>query len=327
MKRTSQRDTKIFGRIAIAVIIFVAILAMLMAGKNIAVLNPTGLFAQDEYHLIVLTVSVMLAVLVPTMIVLYSFAWRYHESNGRVKHSGSNAKSNKFLFLIFWGLPILILIILGSVMWSDTHEFTPDQTFSASQKPLEVQVVGLQWKWLFIYPEQDIATVNYARIPANRPVHFQLTADQMPMSSFWIPNLGGMLYIMTGHVNQLNLMATKIGTYPGKTAEINGDGYAGMQFNTDVTSQQDFQTWVSQIKQSSPSLTTATYQKLLQPSQNNAIASYSPVESNLYASILSKYDEGTNMSHDTGSKTDQTNKSSDSTDSSKIGDTQGVNQQ
>src|SRR5690606_18072068 len=147
------------------------------------------------------------------------------------------------------------------------------------------QVVSMNWKWLFIYPEQDIATVNFVQIPVDTPIRFELTADEAPMSSFWIPHLAGMLYTMTGHVNPLHLMADTVGDYPGASAEINGNGFAGMKFTTRVSSEEDFQAWVQETKMSSDHLDDHEYDELLKPSQFNEPVFYASATPNLYHTI------------------------------------------
>jgi cytochrome o ubiquinol oxidase subunit 2 len=147
----------------------------------------------------------------------------------------------------------------------------------------------MQWKWLFIYPEQNIATVNFVQIPEDTPVEFELTADEAPMSSFWIPNLGGMLYAMTGHNNRLHLIADTPGDYPGSSAEINGAGFAGMQFTARASSRGDFDQWLQKVKRSPAVLDGAEYAKLLKPSENNPAAFYSATEEGMYDKVLKKY--------------------------------------
>jgi cytochrome o ubiquinol oxidase subunit 2 len=147
----------------------------------------------------------------------------------------------------------------------------------------------MRWKWLFIYPEQKIATVNFVQIPLNTPVQFELTADDAPMSSFWIPNLSGQLYTMTGMVNHLNIMANTPGDFPGSSAEISGAGFAGMKFTARVGSSDDFNVWAQAAKQSPNMLDGATYASLLKPSENNPIAVYTTADSGLYDTVLMKY--------------------------------------
>jgi cytochrome o ubiquinol oxidase subunit 2 len=178
-------------------------------------------------------------------------------------------------------------------MWPAAHKLDQHKAIVSNVKPLTIQVVALRWKWLFIYPEQQLATVNYVQIPVNTPVQFELTADETPMSSFWIPQLGGQLYAMTGHANLINLIADTPGTYTGQSAEINGAGFAGMKFTVHAGSVTDFDTWSKSVKRPDNSLSELEYARLLQPSENDKTNFYATVEQGLYDKVLTKY----NASH------------------------------
>ncbi len=188
-----------------------------------------------------------------------------------------------------WSLPTVIIFGLGVVMWTATHRLIPQRAIASDAKPIVIQVISMRWKWLFIYPEQNIATVNFVQIPVDTPVVFELTADEAPMSSFWIPNLGGQLYSMTSHVNRLNLISQTIGDYPGSTPEINGSGFAGMKFTTRVSSSEKFDLWVQDVRQSTEVLNIANYDKLLEPSEYNPVVFYSAYDNSLYDRVISKY--------------------------------------
>ena len=181
------------------------------------------------------------------------------------------------------------MLLLATVMWPAAHKLAPQKLINTGLKPLTIQVIAMRWKWLFIYPQQNIATVNFVQIPTNVPVQFELTADEVPMSSFWIPHLGGQLYAMTGHVNQLNLMADTTGDFAGSSAEINGAGFAGMKFTTRASSMKDFDQWVQNVKSTSGTLDSASYEKLLAPSENNAVTFYSKAGPDIYDTMLMKY--------------------------------------
>jgi cytochrome o ubiquinol oxidase subunit 2 len=267
---------------------FTLLYAILIHGHNVATLNPKGFVAGEEKGMILFSGAFLLAVAGPTVGVLYFFAWKYRESNTKATHDPKFQAGKSYLFAT-WGIPIAFMAILSVVMWWATHKYVPQQTIASTVKPMTVEVVALRWKWLFIYPKQHIATVNFVQIPTNTPVEFDLTADNAPMSGFWIPNLGGMLYAMTGHINRLNLMATTPGDYRGSASEINGAGLAGMKFTARASSQGDFDNWVASTQQSPNVLTEAEYDKLLQPSENNPEKDYSEFEHGLYAKVLMKY--------------------------------------
>ncbi len=257
-------------------------------GKNIALFNPKGLIARQQHGLIMLIVVTLLMVAIPTLFMLYFTAWKYRETNLKAVHS-PNAQSSKLFVFIMWLFPAIVIFSLGVGMWDATHKLAPQKTITSSVKPITIQVVTLRWKWLFIYPEQNIATVNFVQIPVDTPVRFELTADEVPMSSFWIPNLGGQLYSMTSHVNPLNLIADTPGDYPGSAAEINGAGFAGMKFVTRVSGAEDFKVWVDQVKQSPDVLNSTKYESILKPSEYNQAEYFSAFDSSLYDKVVGKY--------------------------------------
>lgn len=263
-------------------------ITMLLQGVNVALFDPKGLVAREQHNLMLVTVVLLLAIAVPTLAVFYFFAWKYRESNEKARHN-PDAQHGKFFVFSLWAIPTVFMLALASVMWPATHKLTPKQAIASSVHPITIQVVAMRWKWLFIYPEQNIATVNFVQLPINTPVQFQLTADETPMSSFSIPQLGGQLYAMTGHQNQLNLIADTPGDYAGRSAEINGAGFAGMKFTAHASSMADFNAWVQDVKQASGVLDTATYKKLLSPSQDNTAVFYSRAESDLYSKLVIKY--------------------------------------
>lgn len=274
--------------ILLAILVFVLGVAFLTNGLDIALLNPKGFIANEQNKLLINSTLIMLGFGVPVIATVYFFIWKYRESNPNTDHS-SETTTNKAFLLFAWGGPMVIVAIIASLMLPATQQLHPGKQIESSNEQITVQVVALNWKWLFIYPEQNIATVNFAQIPIDTPIRFELTADEAPMNSFWIPHLGGMLYAMTGHVNPLNLIADTTGDYSGGAAEINGRGLAGMKFTTRVSSQTDFDAWVAKTQQSSQPLNATEYEKLLKPSENNPPAHYSNPDADLYNKIVSKY--------------------------------------
>lgn len=266
----------------------VVLITLFLRGKNVALLNPKGLIAHDEHGLLVFTLLVLLAATIPTLFILFFIAWKYSESNTKTVHLTA-VRPRKFLVLSMWLIPTTVAVVLANVMIPATHKLAPKSVIASSVKPLTIQVISMRWKWLFIYPEQNIATINFVQIPVGTPVTFELTADETPMSSFWIPNLGGQLYSMTSHVNRLNLMASETGDYPGSSAELNGNGFAEMKFVARASTEQDFETWLQSIRTSSKTLDADEYQKLLTPSEGNPAAFYSSSETDLYDKVLVKY--------------------------------------
>ena len=260
----------------------------LIYSKNIALFNSKGLIAQEQRDLMIYVTVVLFAVAIPTVFLLYFTAWKYRESNRKAVHD-PEARQGKTMTALMWLLPIAVLLLLAPLMYSSTHRLEPNKTIAANAKPITIQVVAMRWKWVFLYPDQQIATVNFVQIPEDTPVTFELTADEAPMSSFWIPNLGGQLYSMTSHVNRLNLIGDTPGDYPGSSAELNGAGFAGMKFTTRVSSAADFEQWVQEVKQTDNVLDSKGYASLLKPTENNPMALYSSYQSDLYAKVAKKY--------------------------------------
>lgn len=269
--------------------LFTLVVAVLLRGRDIALLNPKGVIADEQFKLLVISTSIMLGFAAVVLFFIYFFAWRYRETNQKTEHN-SHAGRSKILVITAWASPILIFIVLAALMLPATQKLEPQRSIESDKDELTIRVIAMRWKWLFMYPEQDIATVNFVQIPVDTPVRFELTADEAPMQSFWIPHLGGMLYAMTEHVNPLNLMAHTVGDYSGGAAEINGHGFAGMRFTARVSTQADFDAWVSQTAGQSAELNTDEYARLLEPSEYDPVAEYrSPANRELFDSLLKKY--------------------------------------
>lgn len=272
-------------------------------GNDIKLFNPKGPIAGEQHILLVYTAILLLIVAVPTLLLLYSVAWKYRESNHKATYD-PDARHGKLLIGSMWAVPTLFMLLMAFIMWPATHKLEPRRSIASDAQPLTIQVIAMRWKWIFIYPEQNIATVNYVQLPVGTPVQFELTADETPMSSFWIPHLGSQLYAMTGHVNRLNLMADESGDYPGRSAEINGEGFADMKFIARASTNEEFDAWVKDIKSKSGNLDTEEYKNLLKPSLNNQATYYSRIDSNLFDALLIKYN-GTHMHQSLKQNTDK----------------------
>jgi cytochrome o ubiquinol oxidase subunit 2 len=270
------------------VVIGVIGIVIVLANENALVVHPKGLIAQNELELIITNIILMLLIIVPTYILLFTVVWKYCIKNKHVKYDPNHSYGPRGE-LIMWLLPSIIVAVMAIVTWNATHQLNPYKPIKSEVKPLAVQVVALDWKWLFIYPELGIATLNYFHIPERTPIHLTLTADGSPMNSFWIPQLSGQIYSMTGMSTQLYLMADGPGEYTGREVEINGEGYADMTFQVKSSSQKDFEEWVMQAKKSTPHLTKDLYMQLVKPSVNRSIIFFSEVEKNLYHQIIHKY--------------------------------------
>jgi cytochrome o ubiquinol oxidase subunit 2 len=259
---------------------------------TLALFDPKGFIAMEQKDLLITAVLLMLVVVIPAFIMVFTVAWRYRAGNTQAPKV-KEYKNYNLPIILWWAFPSLIILIMSVMTWQKTHELDPYIPIASENPPITIQVVALQWKWLFIYPEQDIASVNFMQVPEDTPINFVLTSDG-PMNSFWIPQLGGQMYAMSGMSTKLHLIANEQGNYPGVAAEINGKGFAGMRFVARVTSKEHFDQWVNEAKASSAYLSGYEYELLAQPSENNIPVVYSGAEPGLYDSIMMKY-----MSHET----------------------------
>lgn len=266
---------------------FMAALMLSLNGCKAAILNPKGLIALDEKHLLITAVLLMLIIVLPVILLTWFVAWRYRESNTKAVYSPDWSHSTA-LEIVWWSVPCIIISILATITWISSHRLDPYRPLDSQQKPLTIQAIALDWKWLFIYPDQGIATVNYVKIPVNKPVQFLITADA-PMNSFAIPQLAGQIYAMAGMQTKLNLIANHEGHYRGLSTNFSGDGFSNMRFTVSVTSAEKFTNWVTLSQQATQKLTLATYQKLAEPSENNPVAHYTLVDKNLFSTVVMNY--------------------------------------
>ena len=254
--------------------------------NNFPLLSPAGFVGEAELGLMVSAILFMLIVAVPVVFLTFFFAWYYRAGNTKAKYT-PDWEHSKLEELIWWAIPFEIVLVLGALTWSSTHELDPHKPLAGGD-PLIVQVVALEWKWLFIYPEEDIATVNYVRMPVDRPVRFVITADA-PMNSFWIPQLGGQIYAMTGMSTQLNLVANKEGEFDGLSANYSGNGFAQMKFVAEATTPEEFDAWVERVRALPYVLTETSYASLARPSVEDEPSYYRDVEDGLYDAIVEKF--------------------------------------
>jgi cytochrome o ubiquinol oxidase subunit II len=263
-----------------------AVLYALLRDYTFQVFDPKGLIATEERGLIIHAVLLMLIVVVPVFILAFSIAWRYRAGSTKAVYT-PDWENSPMEELVWWAVPLEIILVLGALTWSSTHQLDPSKPLAVSGTPLVVEVVALDWKWLFIYPELGIASVNELDFPVNRPVTFYITADA-PMNSFWIPQLGGQIYAMSGMVTQLHLVANNVGTYNGASANYSGDGFADMKFAANAVTEDEFNAWVAGVKHSNQILDAATYRLLARPSTTTP-QTYASVADNLYNSIVMQF--------------------------------------
>ena len=274
----------------------------LFAGCNTVLLHPAGAVASQQGHLIVVATVLMLLVIIPVMALTVLFAWRYRKSNTSATYLPDWDHSTQ-LELIIWAAPLLIIIALGAVTWISTHTLDPYRPLrridtmhavTADTKPLTVEVVALDWKWLFIYPEQGIATVNELAAPVEVPIDFKITASSV-MNSFFIPSLAGQIYAMPGMQTELHAVMNSAGEYDGFSANYSGAGFSDMRFKFHGLSAGDFDRWVQEAKASGKTLDRERYLQLERPSEREPVQHYAAVSAGLYEAILERTLTGGNV--------------------------------
>jgi cytochrome o ubiquinol oxidase subunit II len=259
--------------------------AVLVAScQQTGVLDPQGPIASAELLLLLNSTAIMLVVVLPVILATLGFAWWYRSSNARASRSLEESFEGRAEFVV-WSIPALIVILLGGVIWIGSHQLDPRAPIAGDAKPLQVEVVALDWKWLFIYPEQGVAAVNQLVIPAGTPVHFRLTSATV-MNSFFVPQLGSQIYTMGGMTTHLNLLADEPGEYPGFSANFSGDGFAEMRFIAKAVPAGDFNVWVAQARGTGPALDDASYAVLAKPSIAVPPGTYRSVAPNMFERII-----------------------------------------
>jgi cytochrome o ubiquinol oxidase subunit 2 len=265
-------------------------------------MKPHGDIAQQQAQLIVTSTLLMLMIIVPVIALTLFFAYRYRQSNAEATYAPDWDHSTR-LELVIWGAPLLIIIALGAITWISTHKLDPfrpldriaeDKPLPADVKPLEVYAVSMDWKWLFIYPEQGIATINEMAAPVDRPIHFRLTSTSV-MNTFYVPALAGMIYTMPGMETQLHAVINKAGVYDGLSAHYSGQGFSDMRFKFRGLSNEDFARWVESSKAGGATLTRADYLKLELPSAKEPVRRYASVEPGLWGAIVDRCVDGKKM--------------------------------
>ena len=282
-----KRHHKIIVAVTVLLSALIALTGWYLHRHAVPVLQPAGQISSKELHLMILVVALAGVVVIPVFGLLWYFAWHYRESNTKA-HYTPDADGNRWAETIWWLIPTLLIGTISVITWRSSYALDPFKGISSSQKTLHIQVVALDWKWLFIYPNQHVASVNEAAIPANTPVDFDITSDTV-MSSFWAPQLAGQMYAMPGMSTQLHIVADKLGTYRGGSANINGKDFADMTFNIRAVSKNDFNQWVHHAATSSSALSNDGYEKLAQKNATSTVSYYKNPATNLYDTIVMKY--------------------------------------
>lgn len=276
-----------FSGLILLIFLIMQPLSVLHFREYLDVLFPVGTIGMEERNLLLLIQALMLVIIIPVYVFTFIFSWRYSAGNPKGVYD-PDLVDNTLAEYVWWGVPFIMTLIVSILTWVKTHELDPFKPIVSDKKEVTVQVVALQWKWLFIYPEEKIASVNFLPIPVSTPIHFLITADA-PMNSFWIPDLGGQIYAMPKMRTELFLIANEEGDFRGSSANLSGEGFAGMHFVTRAFSDEDFQKWMEEAKKSSKILDDEVYRQLAAPSQNHPEEIYQLGEADLFNKIIMKY--------------------------------------
>jgi cytochrome o ubiquinol oxidase subunit II len=265
--------------------------AVLLAScKPAGVLDPQGPIASAERLLLFNATAIMLVVVIPVIVATLAVAWWYRSSNTRAVRSTDESYEGRVEFVV-WSIPALTVVLLGGVIWIGSHQLDPKAPIAAKAAPLHVDVVALDWKWLFIYPDQGVAAVNQLVIPAGTPVEFRLTSATV-MNSFFVPQLGSQIYTMGGMTTHLNLLADRPGEFPGFSANYSGDGFSDMRFVVKSVPAGDFKAWLEQTRGAGPALDDAGYAELTKPSKAVPPTTYRSVEPKFFERVLQQTTAG-----------------------------------
>jgi cytochrome o ubiquinol oxidase subunit II len=263
--------------------------ALLGGCSTMVLFDPKGPIGQAERFVILAAIALMLLVVLPVFIMACWFPLKYRAANTKATYQPKWNYSAK-IDLVMWAVPLAIVTVLALLAWSYTHSLDPYKPIPSSARPLNIEAVSLDWKWLFIYPDQNIATVNQITFPVNVPVSFKITSDTV-MTSFFIPQLGSQIYAMAGMQTRLHLLADKPGTYAGHNNQISGRGYADMHFQAHAVSPEEFQAWVQKVRQSKELLDLDRYEQLARPSAGyHPVTYFSAVKPDLFGYIVRKFD-------------------------------------
>jgi len=260
--------------------------ATLLGGCNAIVLDPKGPIGLADKTIIIDSLAIMLTIVIPTIAAILAFAWWFRASNTRATYLPDFTYSGR-IELIVWAIPLLVIMLLGGVAWIGAHDLDPAKPLASDTPPLEIQGVSLDWKWLFIYPNQHVASVNQLVVPAGVPIHFSLTSASV-MNAFFIPQLGSMIYTMNGMTTQLNLRADTPGTFLGLSSHYSGDGFSGMHFDVQAVPAERFTAWIDATRNAGPTLDSGSYTALAKQSMNTSPFTFGAVDPEFFQKIVTQ---------------------------------------
>jgi cytochrome o ubiquinol oxidase subunit II len=261
-----------------------ALAAPLLLQGCSGVLLPVGPVGNAERTILLNSVAIMLAIVVPVILATLAFAWWFRASNRRARYLPTWSYSGR-IELIVWSIPALVVFFLGGIAWIGSHDLDPARPLTSSRKPLEIDVVSLDWKWLFIYPDQGVASVNRLMAPVGVPLHLRITSATV-LNVFFVPRLGSEIYAMNGMASQLNLQADEPGVFPGLAAHFSGDGFSDMNFEMHAVTPADFAAWAEATRSTGPELDDASYRTLLRQTENVTPYTYRAVQAGLFDAVL-----------------------------------------
>ena len=250
------------------------------------ILDPQGPIGAADTAILIDSVAIMLAIVLPTIVAIFAFAFWFRASNTKARYLPNWEYSGR-IELVVWSVPALTIILLGGVAWIGAHQLDPAKAVEGSAKPLTIQAVSLDWKWLFIYPDQRVATINTLTVPAGVPLRFELTSSSV-MNVFFIPQFGSMIYTMNGMATQLNLRADRPGTFQGLSAHFSGDGFSDMHYDVHVMPSEQFSKWAQDASRAEKSLDELSYGEIAKPSMKSQPAVYRLADPQLFNSIVTQ---------------------------------------
>jgi len=264
----------------------VLVAPIILTACQVGVLDPKGVVGIADKTILIDSLAIMLAIVVPTIAATFAFAWWFRASNTRATYLPDWEYSGR-IELIVWSIPLLVIMLLGGVAWIGSHDLDPAKPLMSNTPPLEVQAVSLDWKWLFIYPDQRIASVNQLVVPAGTPIHFSLTSGSV-MNAFFVPQLGSMIYTMNGMTTQLNLRADAPGSFRGLSSHYSGDGFSDMHFDVQAVPAERFAAWIDATRGTGPSLDANSYAALARQSVNTTPFTFGAADPDLFEQIITQ---------------------------------------
>jgi cytochrome o ubiquinol oxidase subunit 2 len=256
---------------------------LVAACRTAGVLDPRGPISAAERLILINATAIMLVVVLPVIVLTLGFAWWYRASNARAAYWPDWSYSGR-IELVVWSIPAMVVILLAAVGWTGAHELDPARTLKSDARPIRIEVVSLDWKWLFIYPDQQVATVNELVIPTGAPIEFLLTSATV-MNAFFVPQLGTQIYTMPGMTTHLNLLADRAGDYQGLSSQFSGDGFSDMRFVVHAVPASEFSSWLARARSAGPTLNADVYSQLAQSSSNVVTRNFRSVDPHLFERI------------------------------------------